>query len=515
MSMQRLCPPAPSLPVHEDPFLLLDDPFLLADTATTRHVETQALAAVQPGETSLMQRAGHALYRLIMARYPHAQNIWVLAGAGNNGGDAIVAAAWLHKASKQVHVTWLGSPAQMSSDTAKAVAAAQQAGLTLHPLGSEVALPAIELMIDGLLGIGLTPDRPVSTEIAQIIDAINQLPAPVVAVDLPSGLIADTGAIAGCCVQADTTLTFLCAKPGLFTAEGRAYSGEIWLDTLDMALSAPFPPAARLWTGVLPHPPRAHNTHKGSFGDVAVVGGADSMTGAAILAARAAIGAGAGRVYVCLLTQSPAATALDTLHPELMFRAIQQLDVSKLTVACGCGAGQEVAHVLPKLLRKCPRLLLDADALNAIAADAALQQLLKARAPMQMTTVITPHPLEAARLLNITVDQVQTSRLKTAKTLAQHFGCICVLKGSGTIIATSRQISLINISGNAALSTAGTGDVLAGWLTGRWSAFPDEVLQHNIACGVWQHGDAADRWQQAGHTGPLPASQLIDWLLST
>lgn len=488
----------------------------LFDTATLRQIEIQALGAVKPGETSLMQRAGHALYRLAIARYPHTQRIWVVAGAGNNGGDAIVAATWLKRSGRKVVLTWLGSPERMSSNTAQAIAAANDADVPIS-LGHSAA-PNADLIIDGLLGIGFDGARPLSDMVLKHIDKINTHEASVLAVDLPSGLVADTGMAPGACVRADTTLTFLRAKRGLFTADGRAFAGDIWLD--DLAIGTyPQIPAARLYAGDLTqHTARAANTHKGSFGDVVVIGGSSGMTGATILAGKSALHAGAGRVYISLLSPSQPGILGDTEQPELMFRALSTIAAEQFTIACGCGGGNDIASVLPDVFGKCPRLVLDADALNAVANNPALGQQLAARVQAGLSTIITPHPLEAARLLGSTSAQVQANRPAAAQTLAERFNCICVLKGSGTIVAAPEQIPFINSSGNAALATAGTGDVLAGWIAGRWSANRNmnthENLQLLVAQSVWEHGHAADLWLSSGHRGPLPAATLANMLLT-
>jgi hydroxyethylthiazole kinase-like uncharacterized protein yjeF len=282
----------------------------------------------------------------------------------------------------------------------------------------------------------------------------------------------------------------------------------------------------------LPPPRLAHATNKGDFGDVWVVGGqgishnGHAMTGAALLAARGALHAGAGRVFVVPL-DSGHPTTLDPLCPEVMFR---QLDVLASQVlpdgiwVCGCGGGQAVIPHLPALLRQATVLVLDADALNAIAADVSLQQMLRERATSQFVTVLTPHPLEAARLHQTTASLVQQDRLSAATTLANRFNCICVLKGSGTVTAAPGCVPTVNPTGNAKLSTAGTGDVLAGMLGAALArhaaelqrapladAEPDRthaVLNRymSVVCGaVFSHGQVADRWPVNAH---LSASQL-------
>jgi hydroxyethylthiazole kinase-like uncharacterized protein yjeF len=334
----------------------------------------------------------------------------------------------------------------------------------------------------------------------------------VLAADVPSGLDADTGAALGACVDAHHTLTFLTLKPGLFTASGRDHAGRVWLDALGTDIAAlTGNDAAHAWlrslAARLPMSARRHAQHKGSFGDVAVVGGAVGMAGAALLAARAAHAAGAGRVYVELLDVSTA-TALDPLRPELMFRSdwSSQTDaLASATVVCGCGGGTAVRSKLPRILSRASRLVLDADALNAIAADSGLVTLLRARAAH--STVLTPHPLEAARLLGVTTTDVQADRLRAARELADRYATIVVLKGSGSVISAPGELPSINASGNASLANAGTGDVLAGWIGGLWSQTVAPALEI-VLRAVAEHGAAAE----PARAGALRAGDLIERL---
>jgi ADP-dependent NAD(P)H-hydrate dehydratase / NAD(P)H-hydrate epimerase len=258
---------------------------------------------------------------------------------------------------------------------------------------------------------------------------------------------------------------------------------------------------------------------------VAVVAGSSGMVGAAWLAASAALAAGAGRVFCSLLTPQVDATGWHPQQPEIMQRSrwwLSPADVlGRTTVVCGCGGGSAVAAALPPLLLHAGKLVLDADALNAIAADANLAQQLAARAGRGQATVLTLHPLEAARLLGQNTAAVQADRLGAASALAQRYGATVVLKGSGTVVASLGAVPIINSSGNAALATAGTGDVLAGWLGGLWAQVTDgeawSAAQRTAATAVWQHGHAADRFlaslgNPANHT-PLRASRLIETLL--
>jgi hydroxyethylthiazole kinase-like uncharacterized protein yjeF len=238
------------------------------------------------------------------------------------------------------------------------------------------------------------------------------------------------------------------------------------------------------------------------------------MTGAAILAATAALHAGAGRVFVGLAGEQPSTEIrYDPLSPELMFRTPQRMLESDLpdsaTVVCGCGGGEAVAAILPSILTRSPRLVLDADALNAIAKDPALQALLTQRSLQGWTTVLTPHPLEAARLLETTTATVMQDRLDTAQRLADRFGAICVLKGSGTIVAEPGQTPWINATGNGRLATAGTGDVLAGMIGAALAApgsSPERDARNCVASAVFQHGKLADNWAETGHQSEMPVT---------
>ena len=301
-----------------------DQPHPLHDTAATRRIEL-AGAAHLPAHT-LMQRAGLAVARLARALAPHARTIWIACGPGNNGGDGLEAAMHLHQQGLPVVVTWLGAPESAPADALRSWQRAQQAGVQFTQEAPS-GLGPHDLCIDALLGIGLAPG--------------DTRPAP----------------------------------------QGRL-PGSVWLDDLGCDTSAE--PHSAWLSGPPAAQARTHASHKGSYGDVAVIGGEGlqargmGMTGAALLAASAALHAGAGRVLVALLGGST--LELDVLQPELMFRHIDVLPMAQLTVVCGCGGGDAVRAVLPRVLALAQRLVLDADALNAVATDGELQQLLTRRA---------------------------------------------------------------------------------------------------------------------------------------
>ncbi len=466
-----------------------DRPWQLHDIAATRRIEHAAAAALPPH--TLMERAGLAVARLALALAPHAQRIWIACGPGNNGGDGLEATMHLQRWGKAPHVSWAGDESKAPADALASLARARQAGVSI----GQQPPASWDLAIDALLGIGSS--RAPEGRLADWIAAINGGPAPVLAIDVPSGLDADAGN--GPALRASHTLTLLTLKPGLFTAGGRDAAGQVWYDDLGVRIDQA---ATALLSGPPPSAPRLHASHKGSYGDVAVIGGAPGMGGAALLAASAALHGGAGRVFVGLLDAG--ALAVNPSQPELMLRAWESLPLGAMSVACGCGGGEAVRAVLPKVLSTARALVLDADALNAIAADAQLQSQLKARAGRSgWATIITPHPLEAARLLGRSAADIQSDRLAAATELAQRFSCVAVLKGSGSITAAPGELPVINISGNARLATAGTGDVLAGMIAARLALGLPAFAAAQQA--VHAHGACADHWP-AGL--PLTASEL-------
>lgn len=468
-----------------------DRPWALFDVATTRAIERAATGALPPHQ--LMQRAGLAVAHLALAIAPHARTVWIACGPGNNGGDGMEAALHLQRWGKAVTLTLAGDPAALPLDAAAAWARCTQAGLA-----ASAQPPARwDLCIDALLGIGSA--RPLQGAMAAQA-AHMQSGEQVLAIDVPSGLAADTGTSPG--VRATHTLALLTLKPGLFTASGRDAAGQVWFDDLGVAPS--HAPAAWL-NGPPPAQARAHATHKGSYGDVAVLGGAPGMAGAAVLAASGALHAGAGRVFLGLLDAS--ATPLVAAHPELMVRDWRTLPLEGLTVACGCGGGDAVAAVLPDILRRSGRLVLDADGLNAVAADPTLQASLQQRRGRDLPTVLTPHPLEAARLLGTATPQVQADRLAAAQALADRFGCTVALKGSGSVIAAPGETPRLNPTGNARLATGGTGDVLAGFVAAQLAAGTGAFA---AACAaVYRHGAIADHWP--AHTALTASALAAAW----
>jgi hydroxyethylthiazole kinase-like uncharacterized protein yjeF len=476
---------------------------LLAAVSAHQH-EAEARSGHPPG--TLMSRAGLAVARLALALAPRGRRAVVLCGPGDNGGDGLVGARHLREAGWDLQVHRIASIRPPSADTAAALQAAIAAGL--EPLPCPARLPEADLVIDAVLGLG--SQRAPEGEVAQAIAAIRASPAPVLAVDLPSGLHPDTGAVLGQqAVVAAATLCALSLRPGCFTHEGRDHAGTVWLADLGHPAAS-----GSAWLGgACQRLARPHASHKGRFGDVVVVGGAAGMTGAAALAAEAALAAGAGRVFVAPLDEASA----PPLRPELMRRSLawatQPAALSGATVVAGVGGGDRIAAAMPPLLAHAARLLLDADALNAVAAEPSLRRPRRPRGARGRPTLLTPHPLEAARLLGLTAADVQADRFAAVRALADETGATVLLKGSGTLVAAPGGTPLVNPTGNAALAGAGTGDVLAGWAGGTWSAQPDAAARDIAAAAAWWHGRAADDFAQRQPGRPLRAAALIEQLL--
>lgn len=455
----------------------------------------------QSCEPPLMERAGRAA--AVYGRSLLGERggcVLVLAGPGNNGGDGFVVARELRSQGVDVVVVSAAQARHYPPDAAVARQHWLDAGGQILPdfVGTQWGLT-----IDAMFGIGLR--RPLEGVYAQWVERVNALECPCLALDLPSGLDAQTGALTGPCIRATHTATFIGYKPGLLTLDGPDHCGEICLFELDLPRSD----AAGHLLGLADFgewlKPRLHNVHKGSFGAAGVIGGASGMSGAAILAARAALHLGPGKVFLGM--PGAEADAVDGLHPEIMCRNPGDLLVLASALAIGPGLGRsEEAHVL---LRRATGfagpLIVDADGINGVADDAALMRSLAAR---DAPTVLTPHPAEAARLLRSTVSQIQADRIASACELSRRFHAIVVLKGCGSIVASPSGHWFINTSGHGGMASGGMGDVLTGFIVALiaqgWSALEATL------CAVHLHGTAADTLAVRG-VGPvgLTASELL------
>jgi hydroxyethylthiazole kinase-like uncharacterized protein yjeF len=501
-------PAAAALPI-EPIIVALFVPPQMSALALLPIISVQVLREIerQHAREPLMERAGAAAANLAAAMLATAQGrVVVLAGPGNNGGDAYVCARHLRKRGFAVDVVSVPATRPAPPDAEAALAALQDCGVAFLAEPPENA-PA--LIVDGLFGVGL--DRPLGAPYASWVDWANGGGAPILALDVPSGLDARTGVARPPTISASTTATFIALKPGLLTCDGPDYCGEISVHPLGLEAVVPREGVRVEWRGLRPRLPpilarRTRKTHKGTFGRACIIGGAEGLVGAALLAGRTAIRLGAGRVVVGLVARHP--PLVDWEAPELMLREADAVgtDHDAWVVGPGLGGGERALAIVEKVAAMDRPLVIDADALNAIAGDATLRATIARRtAP----TLATPHPAEAGRLLQCAPADVQADRVDAAARLASMLNAHVVLKGAGSVLARPDGTFDINASGNPALATAGSGDVLAGLL----GALLAQGIEADAALriGVCVHGAAADMLVARG-VGPLgvTASEVID-----
>jgi len=468
------------------------------------------LRAVEAGAAGapLMERAGLAaagVARELLAGRP--ARVLVVAGPGNNGGDAFIVARWLKSWFFEVALAFRGDAAKLSADAAAAHRSwLESGGTTVREWPEE----NWGLIVDGLFGIGLT--RPVEGVYAQWIARANAAGAPILSLDVPSGLDADTGVAYAPTIRAAATATFIALKPGLLTADGPDHCGALSVHRLELDTASLAPPHGEYlsWQSLasaLPGPLERSrkNVHKGSFGTLAIVGGGDGMVGAALLAGRAALHLGAGKVWVGLAATN--APAFDSAQPELMLRAADRViddGPDAIVVGPGLGIDERAQQLLRRALAAAPPLVIDADALTLIAHDTALGAMVASR---PASTLVTPHPAEAARLAGSTTAAIQSDRLGAALRLSATLNAAVVLKGAGSVLAFSDGTWAINGSGNPGLASGGTGDILAGILGALFAQ--GLSAKDALRVGVCLHGAAADALVAEG-TGPvgLTAAEL-------
>lgn len=489
-------------------------------TEQLRALEQSAFAQDPP--PPLMERAGLATAELArQVADDRVRRILVLAGPGNNGGDALIAARHLKQWWFDVCVVFTGDSAKLKTDAKAAFDGWSNAGGTVSN-----GIPGDfhwQLAIDGLFGIGL--QRELDERHTDLVHTLNGSGRDVIAIDVPSGIDADNGQVMGAAVRATHTITFLGLKAGLHTLEGPDHAGEIHLAGLGVdELRVDDPGIDGLGVDKMPLPdghgyligdeviasalpPRPLNSHKGRYGDVAIIGGTNGMVGAALLAGRAALKLGAGRVLVGMLGDGP---AVDYLQPEVMIRRVEELldrqNLGALVVGPGLGQSDVASHVLSRAMKIHAPMVLDADALNLLATSGNLKDIVCGR---EQATLLTPHPAEAARLLSVETDWIQGDRIAAAQQIASEFNAGVVIKGCGSVCAFPEGTWCINTSGNPGMASAGMGDVLAGVLG---ALLAQGATAHNaLLAGVHVHGLAADELVANG-IGPvgLTASETID-----
>lgn len=487
---------------------------LVYRTSQVRERELEAAESLSVSAEELMQRAAQSCLAALERQYPAPAGVMILCGPGNNGGDGWVLARLARAHGYRVHVV----AAEPKSDLAKQAAAAWEKDQgTVEPLDKldRTHVAEFDVIVDAMLGTGLSRDldelycRTVET----LNDARNFHKLWVLSIDCPTGLQSDRGVAIPVAVEADYTVTMVALKPGLLTAQAARYVGQLELAELGIAaafrhLEQPFATLAEQDEVVRHLPPRNRSSHKGSHGHVVIVGGAPGMSGAVVLAGRAALRAGAGKVSV--LTHPDSHTVIAGAQPELMVsstRAESQTEIVDFlkrasAVVLGPGLGQDDwgTQLCEWVLAADVPVLLDADGLNGLAQQPAW-------AKRSAALWITPHPGEAARLLNSDSSEIEQDRWAAVERLAENFGAYTLLKGKGSLIAQPDASRLrICTRGSPALAVGGTGDVLSG-IAGSLIAqgLPAEAV---LPCAAWLHGVAGEHAAFAGERGTLPSDLM-------
>ncbi|QLC73568.1 NAD(P)H-hydrate dehydratase [Pseudomonas sp. LPB0260] len=477
-------------------------PLALYSAAQVRALDARLIAAGTSG-FELMSRAAHGLWRALRRRWPDVGAVTVLAGRGNNAGDGYLLAALAQHAGWRVRVLALGDPGQLQGDAARARDEAQGAGVTVQAWSECAALEGV--VVDALLGTGLR--GAVREPYAQAIRQLNASGAPVLAVDIPSGLCADSGQVLGVAVRAQLTVTLIGLKIGLFTGAALDWVGELAYDDLQadpQLVASQARVAQRLAPGNLPRlPARPRTVHKGLLGHVLVVGGERGYAGAALLAAQSALRGGAG--MVSLASRGDHLAAAQARLPEVMSAAVASANqllalgsaASVWVVGPGLGQGAWGRSLLSAAAAATAPQVWDADALNLLASGAV---------GLPSGCVITPHPGEAARLLGVSTAEVQADRPAAALQLARRYRAVCVLKGAGTLVADPDGSLLLCDRGHPAMAGAGLGDVLAGLIGALLGQGLAPLAAASLA--VWLHARAGEMLADKGCG--LAASDLCD-----
>ncbi len=453
---------------------------------------------------ALMKRAGRAVFDELRRRWPTGRSLTVVCGSGNNAGDGYIVAGLAEEAGLDTTLVQVGDAGKLRGDAARARDWALSVGVVTSGLEGRARMTS-DVVVDALLGTGVT--GAVRPDHAAAIEWINRSGRPVVAVDLPSGISADTGAVLGRAVHATATVTFIGRKLGLFTGAGVDHAGEVVFDSLGVPEDI-YGAASGLRVLSPPEPrDRPRSAHKHRFGHVLLIGGDHGMGGAPLLAAEAAFRSGAG--LVSMLTRPEHCAGVLARCPEVMVRGVSEGDqVAELFSACtviavgpGLGRGSWGRALLTRALAAGKPLVIDADGLNLVAED---------RAEVPPASVMTPHPGEASRLLG---EERVTNRPAAARALSERFGNVVVLKGAGTLVAEGGELRGICIDGNPWIATAGSGDVLTGVVAGL--AAQGFALPEAAEAGVCLHAMAGDAARQRLAPRPLVATDIVDHLWRT
>ena len=468
----------------------------------TRELDRIAIEEFEVSGTVLMERAGTAAFELLQQHWPDAKLLCIVCGTGNNGGDGFVVARLAHEQGLQVEVLIVGESNNIKGDALAAKQRLEGCGVNTKVYGNG-KLPLADVVVDAVLGTGLIGAAYGDAEYA--INAINQHGTPVLALDIPSGLLADTGNVLGNVVKADITISFIGLNQGLLTAKGPDCCGELIFNDLQIpsgvALKVPTT-VKRLKIPSSVFKRRDKESHKGLFGHVLIIGGDIGMSGAARLACEAALRSGAG--LVSLATRYAHASMISSARPEIMSYPAEREEeikflISKATVigvGPGLGKSEWAATLFATAVNSDKPLIVDADALNLLALE-----------PIKRDNwILTPHPGEAARLLDMTIEEVQADRFSAIKSLAEKFAGTIVLKGNGTLIY-SEGITYVCDKGNPGMASGGMGDILTGVISSLLAQGFSLTDAANV--GVHLHSSAGDAAAKGAGERGLLASDLM------
>jgi len=478
-------------------------PYKLYRAAQVREFDRLAIEEFRIPGATLMARAGTAGFDALRHRWPDAKRICVLCGTGNNGGDGFVVARLAYEAGFEITVFQVGEKNSLKGDALSAAQAMQENGLMPVPFPSQALAPSLDgfdVVVDALLGTGL--DREVQGEWRAAIDAINSTNAAVLALDIPSGLHADSGRVLGTAVRADMTISFIGMKQGMLSGQGLEYCGVILFNDLQVpsgVYQRQIPSAIRLNPDELKQylKPRGRTAHKGLYGHVLIIGGDHGMVGAVRMAGEAALRSGAGLVSIA--TRKSHSAMVSVPRPELMAHGVEsdadlRALIKKATViAIGPGLGRSdwAQSMLSAAIEISRPMVVDADALNVLAENPEKRD----------NWILTPHPGEAARLLENNAADIQSDRFDAARNIQRKYGGVCVLKGAGTLIENGEDPVALCDAGNPGMASGGMGDVLTGVIAGLLAQGLSLTVSARL--GVYIHALAGDCAAVAGERGMI------------
>jgi len=463
-------------------------PKTLYSAEQTRQLDKILIEQQNISATELISHAASAALSVIQHQWPNISSVCIICGGGNNGADGITLAIKAKQSGYKVSVYQLANSDNQSAETQYAIKKAHETGIEIYPYQDNI--DSCDLIVDAIFGTGI--NRAISGCYEAVIKHVNRLTEPVLSLDIASGIDANNGSVLGCAIKADATISFIGLNAGLFSNDATTHTGEVFFNDLatpDAVYAMVSPYAERIVIDDYQYllAPRDRNSHKGHFGHLAIVGGNDGMTGAVRLAAEAAARTGSGLITIA--TRKHHQALINQTRPELMCRGIETADdvehlsslITVLSIGPGLGQDDWAQQIFAQCIQTTHPKVIDADALNLLS-----------QSPQKNDKwVLTPHPGEAARLLNCSTAEIQANRFDAVKQLHANYGGVIVLKGAGTLIYDGKHPIKVSNYGNPGMSSGGMGDVLTGIIG---SLIGQKLPLFDAAClGVILHGMAADK----------------------